>query len=154
VCNPGSGVLTESKRFPLVWDHLRTPLPAWRALLPETRDPRDAPWQRDAGWLVKSALCNTGDDVAVRALLDDRQWARACREARRRPGEWVAQRRFDAVPLDSPAGPVFPCVGVYTIDGVVAGAYTRYAPRPLIDFAAVDVPLLVEASAGEGAPWA
>src|SRR5262249_17224449 len=42
--NPATAVLTQTKRFPLVWDELRTPLPTWRAHLPETRDPRDAPW--------------------------------------------------------------------------------------------------------------
>ena len=57
VTNPGITLLTESKRFPLAWDAGRrrglfgaerpacgTPMPTWRQLLPETRDPRDAPW--------------------------------------------------------------------------------------------------------------
>ena len=39
VCNPGIAVLTESKRFPLVWDQLSTALPTWRRLLPTTADP-------------------------------------------------------------------------------------------------------------------
>ena len=59
VANPGIAAISESKRFPLVWDSLRTPLPTWRALLPETREPREAPWRRDGTWLVKSALSNT-----------------------------------------------------------------------------------------------
>ncbi len=42
--NPGSAVLTESKRFPLVWDRLSTELPTWRRLLPATVDVRDADW--------------------------------------------------------------------------------------------------------------
>ncbi|MGA2229711.1 MAG: glutathionylspermidine synthase family protein, partial [Tepidisphaeraceae bacterium] len=66
VANPGISTLTESKRFPLVWDHLTTPLQTWRELLPESRDPRRVPWATDDNWLVKSAYCNTGDTVAIR----------------------------------------------------------------------------------------
>jgi len=54
VSNPGSAVLVQSKRFPLVWDSLSTELQTWRALLPETvcpsivlKDLRD--------WVVKPA---------------------------------------------------------------------------------------------------
>ena len=45
VCNPGTALLTESKRFPLTWDRLSARLDAWRALLPPTR----APGQRGDG---------------------------------------------------------------------------------------------------------
>ena len=74
MCNPGIAVLTESKRFPLVWDQLSTALPTWRRLLPTTVDPRDADWLRNDSWLVKSALCNTGDTVVIRSLLSNDQW--------------------------------------------------------------------------------
>jgi hypothetical protein len=137
-------MLTESKRFPLVWDDLATALPTWRTHLPETRDPRDVPWQTDDAWLIKSAFCNTGDTVSIRALQEDRAWRSAARDARRWPGDWVAQRRFEPIALDTPSGSVYPCIGVYTIDGEAAGAYARFSPRPLIDFAAVDVALLLQ----------
>src|SRR5262249_20415438 len=39
LCNPGYAVLTQSKRFPLVWDRLLTPVPTWRAMLPDTCSP-------------------------------------------------------------------------------------------------------------------
>src|SRR5665213_3479654 len=42
VANPGLAVISESKRFPLVWEKLSTSLPTWRELLPETRDARNA----------------------------------------------------------------------------------------------------------------
>jgi hypothetical protein len=35
-------------------------------------------------------------------------------------------------------------VGVYTINGCAAGAYGRISEKPLIDFAAVDVAMLIE----------
>jgi glutathionylspermidine synthase len=144
VANPGLAVIAESKRFPLLWDRLSTPLPHWRRLLPDTCDPRQAPWRTDDAWLVKSALSNTGDDVCIRELLPAREWRRTCRAARLWPSRWLAQRRFQSVAVETPRGPMHACVGVYAIDGRAAGAYARLAPRPLIDFAAVDAALLVE----------
>lgn len=38
--NPPGALLTQSKRFPLIWDLLDTPLPTWRRLMPETVEPR------------------------------------------------------------------------------------------------------------------
>ena len=143
VTNPGIAVLTESKRFPLTWDRLSTALPTWRQILPTTVDPRDIEWIKDDGWLLKSAFCNTGDSVAIRSLLTDDQWRSAVRAVQRNPGAWVAQRRFAICPLESPAGPIYPCVGVYTVDGLPAGVYGRFSRNPLIDHAAVDAAVLI-----------
>jgi glutathionylspermidine synthase len=143
VANPGVALLVESKRFPLAWPELATPLPAWRALLPESRDPRDAPWRTDEGWLLKTALSNNGDTVSSRRLLDARAWRKVRWEVFWRPGGWVAQRRFEPAAVETPAGPMFPCVGVYTIDGRAAGAYGRLSPFPVIDYRSVDVAVLV-----------
>ena len=144
VANPAMALISESKRFPLVWDQLSTPLPTWRALLPETRDPRAAPWTRDDGWLLKSALCNTGDTVNVRELMRPSQWLRTQLAVRFNPGHWIAQRRFDSVPVSTPIGPRHICVGVYTVNGRASGAYARSSEGPIIDFAAADVALLLE----------
>ncbi len=143
VTNPGTGIIAESKRFPLVWDDLRTPLPMWRQLLPETRDPREVPWRTDDSWLVKAAFCNTGDAVFGTAQQTTREWQRAKWNVRFFPNDWVAQRRFDSVPLATPDGDRHVCLGVYTVNGRAAGAYVRMAQKPLIDFAAYDVALLV-----------
>jgi glutathionylspermidine synthase len=144
VLNPGSCATIESKRFPLVWDSLRTQLPTWQELLPPSVDPRRAPWRSDDAWLLKTAFCNTGDTVSGRSLVSPRAWAKAARSARWFPGGWVAQRRFDAVSLQTPLGAVWPCIGVYTVEGRAAGAYARLGRGPVVDFAAVDVPLLIE----------
>jgi hypothetical protein len=87
---------------------------AWRRLLPETRDPRDAPWQRDDGWLVKSAMSNTGDDVSMRELLPQ-LLAPGAMVGAPEPSRWVAQRRFDAVAIP-PVGLRRVCLGVYAIN--------------------------------------
>jgi hypothetical protein len=139
VCNPGTAVLTESKRFPLTWDRLFSRLDAWRALLPPTR----APGSGGRGWLLKAALSNTGDDVIAPGLSDRAQWLAAWAASRLWPSRWAAQRRFEATPLMTPAGVRYPCIGVYAVNGRAAGVYGRLAPRPLIDYAAVDVAVLV-----------
>ncbi len=144
VANPALAVISESKRFPLVWDELSTPLPAWRALLPETRDPREAPWQSDDGWLLKRAMCNTGDSVSLREWMRPTDWLRTRVVVSLGPGTWVAQRRFESVPIETPAGPRHVCVGVYTVNGRVAGAYTRISAKPVIDFSAGEVALLIQ----------
>lgn len=147
--NPVAAAIVESKRFPLTWDALRTPMPTWRRLLPETRDPRDAPWGDDDGWLLKTAYCNTGDTVSIRETMTPRQWRSVARSVWWRPADWVAQRRFETLALPTPLGPMKPCVGVYTVDGRAAGAYARLAPGQIVNYAAVDVTLLV--SGGERA---
>jgi len=166
VANPGVALLTESKRFPLTWEPgrrrrlfrsrppgLRTPMTTWRQLLPETRDPRDAPWDGDDGWVLKPAFGNTGDHIAARDWPDKQdgydpqrggRWHAAVRAARRHPSAWVAQRRFECVPLVTPFGTMYPCTGVYTIDGKACGAYGRLSPGPVIDYAAIDTVVLID----------
>ena len=144
VANSALAPITESKRFPLVWDRLSVELPTWRALLPETRDPRHVTWARDDSWLLKTAMCNTGDTVSIRELMPAQQWLQTRLSVCLRPDRWVAQERFESVPVLTPVGPRHVCVGVYTVNGRAAGAYGRVAEKPLIDFAAVDVALLLE----------
>jgi glutathionylspermidine synthase len=144
VANPGLAAISESKRFPLVWDRLPVALPMWHVLLPETRDPREVPWARDEGWLLKTAMCNTGDTISIRELMPAAEWLRRRWAVQLFPGNWVAQRRFESVPVPTPLGPRHVCLGVYTVNGQAVGVYARLAEKPLIDFGAVDVALLLE----------
>lgn len=143
--NPASAVLTQSKRFPLVWDELVTALPAWRALLPETRDPREVRWQDRDDWVVKPALGRVGEDVGMPGLVAPQDRRRLEKAVARHPGHWVAQRRFVATPLQLNGTCVYPCVGVYTVGRRAVGAYGRLARRPLIDWRAEDAAVLVTA---------
>ncbi len=144
VANPALAVISESKRFPLIWDKLSTRLPLWQSLLPETRDPREAPWSRDDGWLVKTAMCNTGDTVSIRELMSPAGWLRTRLAVLLSPSHWMAQRRFESVSIGTPAGPRHVCVGIYTVNGRAAGAYARLSKKPVIDFSAADAALLLE----------
>jgi glutathionylspermidine synthase len=153
VINPASAILTESKRLPLVWDDLRVAIPTWRRVLPETRDPREAHWRRDDAWLLKSAFCNTGDSITAPDLLPSRIWRRRKWEVSLSPYQWVAQRRFEPLPVHTPYGEMFPCLGVYTIDGIACGIYGRIASRRVIDYTARDVAVLVEDDAALNGEW-
>lgn len=133
VCNPASAVLTQSKRFPLVWDRLATPLLAWRAHLPETRAPGGVPPGVCRDWVLKPALGHEGRDIGIGGVTEAGNWRRICWSAYWNPGAWVAQRRFDMLALPTPEGDLFPSLGIYVIDGRAAGAFGRVASRPLID---------------------
>jgi len=143
-CNPATALLVQSKRFPLVWDEMATSLPTWRRALPETRDPRKVDWRHDnlGDWVLKPALGRVGDGVGIAGATEEKDWKTIHRAVRRHPGDWIAQRRFEALPQ----GGLFPCIGVYTIDGRAAGAYGRAAGRPLIDHRAQDLAVLIRRS--------
>ncbi len=143
VSNPATAILTQTKRFPLVWDRLRTPLPTWKAALPETHDPRDVRWQGNDEWVLKPALGRVGEDVGIAGVTAPREWEKIARVVRRHPAYWVVQRRFAATPVRLGEHHCFPSVGVYTVNGRVAGAYGRIAERPLIDARARDAAVLV-----------
>jgi glutathionylspermidine synthase len=149
--NPSVAILAQSKRFPLAWDALKTPLPTWRALLPETRDPRDVRWRGDQGWVVKPALGRVGEGVGIGEAIGAREWTRIQRSAFWWPRHWVAQRRFRTLPVHGAGVPQYPCLGVYTVDTTVAGAYGRLAPRPLIDSRAHDAAVLLADAASAAA---
>lgn len=142
--NPASALLTQSKRFPLVWDRLATRMPTWRERLPETRDPRQVRGLAHGDWVLKPSLGRVGDGIGILGVTPEKEWRRIGRESRRHPGSWAAQRRFVPAPLILPGhGEVFPCIGVYTLDGRAAGAYGRVSSRPLIDHRAQDAAVLL-----------
>jgi glutathionylspermidine synthase len=143
VSNPATALITQSKRFPLTWDALRTPLPTWRVLLPETRDPRDVRWQGSDEWVLKPALGRVGEDVLISGITAAPDAQRVARDVTRHPQHWIAQRRFEATPLVAGGTDCYPGIGIYTVDGRAAGAYGRLAARPLIDARARDAAVLI-----------
>jgi hypothetical protein len=143
VSNPASALLTQSKRFPLTWEALRTPVPTWRALLPETRDPRHVTWHGRDEWVLKPALGRVGEDVLIGGVTPPQEAKRIARDVRRHPSHWIAQRRFAATPMRVGASERYPSIGVYTVNGRVAGAYGRIADMPLIDARARDAAVLI-----------
>jgi hypothetical protein len=45
---------------------------------------------------------------------------------------------------------VYPCIGVFTINGEAAGTYTRVGLRPVIDYNAMDAALLIAKEDSDG----
>jgi glutathionylspermidine synthase len=141
--NPGSAIVLQSKRFPLVWNELRTDLGTWRRLLPETREPGELNGARDDSWLLKPALGRVGEGVGIRGITPSADFQAIAKEARRHPLEWIAQKRFAILPLITENGAKYPCIGVFTIGGKAAGYYGRIADTPIINQNAQDVAVLV-----------
>jgi hypothetical protein len=83
-----------------------------------------------------------GEGVGVRDAIDDKEWKKIQRGAAWWPSQWVAQRRFHTTAYDNAGESLYPCLGVYTVDADVVGAYGRLAPRPLIDSRATDAAVL------------
>lgn len=152
--NPPSALLTQSKRFPLVWDALRTALPTWRRLLPETCEV-SAARRRDPAWVLKPAMGRVGEDVLVHGVSSAADQRRIGRWAAWLPWRWAAQRRFESAGVDSPMGVVHPSIGVFVVEGAAAGLYGRFATRPLVDQSARECAVFIEdASAGGAATLA
>jgi glutathionylspermidine synthase len=147
--NPAQALLSQCKRWPLYWDELGTHVPAWRRLLPQTVDPRDADWQRDASWVLKPAFGRVGDGIGLRGVTSAKDWRRIARSARWFPRFWVAQRRFDIVPVETSLGRVYPTFGVYVINERACGIYARCAASSLIDYRSHEAAVLIEAAAAQ-----
>lgn len=144
--NPGAALISQSKRFPLVWNELQMPLPAWNSLLPRTFDVRQIDREICAKSLVfKPAFGRVGDMIKMDGVTPEKEKRIIDRSIRRYPKMWIAQERFEAVPMRTSLGDLYPCIGVYTLNTRVIGAYGRIARRPLIDHLAQDAAVLIAA---------
>jgi glutathionylspermidine synthase len=148
--NPGSAIVLQSKRFPLVWDELKSDLSTWRTLLPKTREARYIKSMLDDYSILKPALGRVGEGIGMPEITPPDQLAEIFESARQNPSEWVAQERFIAVPIATEKCAVYPCLGAFTIGGKAAGFYGRVAERPIIDQNAQDAAVLIgETARGE-----
>ena len=143
VTNPTISVLSESKRFPLVINDI-SGCTAWKTLMPECRDPRDVDTSDWDGWALKAAYSNTGDEVYLCGDMDRAERQQLILKVRRNPTKWIAQRRFDTIPLYSDEGLLYPCIGVFVVDGRAAGAYVRLSKRQVTDGSSKEAPLFID----------
>ncbi len=101
--NPGSAILIQSKRFPLVWKELKTLLPTWQSLLPEAKFPNElSPGSQQ--WVFKPVFGRPGEDVAIAGVTEQRAYGEIVKDVKRHPHNWIAQRRFHTLPLEPTAG--------------------------------------------------
>lgn len=82
--------------------------------------------------------------MVIPALLDNGARRRTRRKIRRESGKWVAQRRFISLPVTAATGALlYPCIGIYTMNGKAAGAYVRLSRGPVTDYRALEAALLI-----------
>lgn len=148
--NPGSAIILQTKRFPLVWDELKSDLSTWRTLLPKTQEAIYIKSMLDDYSILKPALGRVGEGIGMPGITPKNELAEIFWSARRNPTDWVAQERFAAVPIATEKCAMYPCVGVFTIGGKAAGFYGRVAERPIIDQNAQDAAVLMVETAGSG----
>jgi glutathionylspermidine synthase len=144
VINPLLSAISESKRFTLA-RQTKSGYPFLSALMPETRDPR----QVDSGswheWVLKATYSNTGDQVHIPQSSASRKHAHVVVNALRHPHQWAAQRMFVTTPVETVRGPLYPCIGVFVVNGRASGAYVRLSATQVTDCYAVEAPLLITA---------
>jgi glutathionylspermidine synthase len=114
--------------------------------MPECRDPRDVSKGEWDEWVLKASYSNTGDKVHIVGLISGQKQRKLVRKAQSQPMKWVAQRRFETLSLDSCRGPMYPCIGVFVIDGRATGAYVRLSSGQVTDSTAKEAPLFISRS--------
>ena len=130
VANPGVAALTGSKRLPLAWDALATPMPTWRRLSPEARAPGDAPWRTDDGRVLEQAYSNIGATVSMRSEMTSRAWTLFSWKVRLAPGIGYFDNRSVCFPGDFPPANTLHIAGIRRAVRILSGG-----ERPAVDLA-------------------
>ncbi len=91
-----------------------------------------------ADWVLKSDYGAEGEEVIVGRTVTDQVWRSSLVHAR--PGRWIAQRFFEATPIDD-AGSIVNH-GVFLVAGEACGLYARVQIGPT-DERALSAPVLV-----------
>jgi glutathionylspermidine synthase len=148
VVNPFGAVLPQNKRaMAFMWEHLHRFSPRSQEIIErhipitsrlETVHEEQLRVQRE-DWVLKSDYGAEGDEVIVGRHVTDEIWRASLAHAR--PGRWIAQRFFEARPIDA-AGSIVNH-GVFLVAGEAAGLYARVQAGPT-DVRALSTPVLVE----------
>ena len=143
ISNPLTTLLVQSKRFPLIWPQLRCLLPTWRQLLPQTVEPKGK-IDPEGDWVIKPSLGHEGANIAIPGVTDPTLLASSKAKLRRRPLNWVSQRKFQMKPIATPDGFRYVSIGVFVVDGQGVGCYARLSAIPIIEGSAQEAIVLVE----------
>lgn len=155
VINPFSQIVPQSKKIMAFWhEHIELfdaeERELIRAHVPMTRlfDPaRMAEYlaRRDE-IVVKRGFGRIGEEVLMGMLHSDEEWREALLWPLGEPSEWIVQDRFEVAPAKIGDEAMYPCLGVYLVEGTFAGYFTRVAPLPFITYNAYEVPTWIEKS--------
>lgn len=142
-CNHPIAILTQTKRFPLVWDKLGIEIPYWKKFLPNTIDPRRVEMETGE-FIYKPTLGRVGEYITIKSVVADDELKKIKKAVKKEPKNWVAQEMFHSRKIETTDGNSFHlCIGVFTVDGKRAGFYGRISPYPRIDAYAKDIPILI-----------
>lgn len=145
-CNHPIAIFAQTKRFPFVWDALENlglTLSTWRKLLPDTTEVKDV--KNKKGYIYKPACGRVGEKISIKEACTDDEYETIIRDVKKHPKKYVAQKRFNSIPLVSDEGNKFHvCLGSYSVEGKSAGYYARISKTPRIDSNAADIPVLIE----------
>lgn len=145
-CNHPAAMLTQAKSLPLIWDRLKTEAKMWKQLLPETKKATALSYD-DTEYIYKPVFGRVGGGITIKEATPEKEFNSIRKEALKRPKEWIVQKRFNSVPIETEDGRTFHlCIGVFVIDGVFAGFYGRISSGPRIDEKAKDIPVLVKSN--------
>ncbi len=148
VVNPFGAVVPQNKRsMAFMWEQIHRFSPRSQEIIQryipvsarlETMHEEQLTVQREE-WVLKSDYGAEGDEVIVGKQVTDEVWRESLAHAR--PGRWIAQRFFQATPIDE-AGSIVNH-GVFLVAGEACGLYARVQVGPTDDHA-VSAPVLVD----------
>ena len=127
LCNPALAIISQSKRFHWFGTVYSCTCRRGRHCFHKhstcaTFRSAGFRWNR---WYSSSSSRSRIDMIKMHGLTAERYVRQINRSIRRHPKLWVAQERFGAVPLSTSLGSLFPCIGVYTLNGRVIGGKGR-----------------------------
>lgn len=144
-CNHPVAIYAQTKRFPLVWEVLEQngiSMDTWKKLLPDTLEVKDAKGKE--GYIYKPACGRVGEKISIEEACEGTEYKDILKEVKRRPKDFLAQKKFISQPVKGPDGEEFHvCLGSYCVDGKHAGYYARISEVPRIDSNAADIPVLI-----------
>jgi len=127
-------VITQSKALPLVWDELKSDKTLWKKLLPKTKVPSKV----KRGWIFKPSFGRVGQGIDIPGAVETDELLKIRRCALGNKTQWVQQKLFKSQPIDD----IHLCLGVFVVNGRFAGAFSRASKKPLMDFNAMELPVL------------
>lgn len=144
-CNHPVAMYAQTKRFPLVWNILEQngiSVDTWKRLLPDTLEVKDAKGKE--GYIYKPTCGRVGEKISIEEACEGTEYKDILKEVKRRPKDFLAQKKFISQPVKGPDGEEFHvCLGSYCVDGKHAGYYARISEVPRIDSNAADIPVLI-----------
>jgi len=145
-CNHPVSMFAQTKRLPLIFAKLQKygiDLSAWRALLPETLEVKDA--KNKEGFIFKPACGRVGEGISIKEACKKDEYQKILKDVKKHPKQYIAQKMFISQPLTTPEGDCCHlCLGSYSVEGKPAGFYARISRTRRIDSFAEDLPVIIE----------